>query len=170
MVFVSLLILHLVKHINMRMKIKHLFILILACSGWSACQKQSQECLALPVALEILSANVRIVDKTTGADLFLSPTSPYKPSDLKVTSSVSGSNVQLWVDSTQKDKRFVRIIGFETQTFILKLASLPADTVQMDVSVTQGRCFSTSSVSAIFLNGKGVCAPCSFTDIVTISK
>jgi hypothetical protein len=153
------------------MKIKHLFILILACSVCGACQKQSERnCLALPLAIQILSANVRIVDKTTGADLFLSPTSPYKLSDLSVTSSVTGSNVQLWVDSTQKDKRFVRIIGFETQTYILKLAALPADTVLMNVSVTQGQCFSTSAVSAITLNGKAVCAPCSFSDIVTISK
>lgn len=122
------------------------------------------------MALQILSANVRIVDKTTGADLFLSPTSPYKLSDLTVTSSLTGANVTLFVDSAQKDKRFVMLTGNETQTFILKLATLPADTVQMNVSVKQGECYSTSSVSAIILNGKGVCAPCSFTDIVTISK
>jgi hypothetical protein len=152
------------------MKIKHVFILILACSAGSACQKQSQQCLALPLALQILTANVRIVDKTTGADLFLSPASPYKLSDLTVTSSVTGSNVTLWVDSAQKDKRFVMIEGNETQNFILKLAALPADTVRMVVSVTQGRCYSTSAVSAITLNGKGVCAPCSFSDLVTISK
>ncbi|HZY38980.1 MAG TPA: hypothetical protein VFE53_20105 [Mucilaginibacter sp.] len=152
------------------MKIKQLFIFILACSVCSACQKQSQQCLALPLALQILSVNVRIVDKTTGADLFLSPTSPYKLSDLKVTSSVTGSNVQFWADSTQKDKRFVLIVGFETQTYILKLAALPADTVLMDVSVTPGRCFSTYSVGAIKLNNKAVCAPCSGSDIVTISK
>ncbi len=152
------------------MRIKHLFALLLACSVGSACEKQSQQCLAVPMAYQILSANVRIVDKTTGADLFLSPTSPYKPSDLTVTSSVTGSNVTLLVDSSQKDKRLVRIIGNESQTFILKLAALPADTVHMDVSVTQGRCYSTSAVSAITLNGKGVCAPCSFSDLVTISK
>ena len=152
------------------MKIKHLFILILACSLYSACDKQNEQCQALPMALQILSANVRIVDKTTGADLFLSPTSPYKLSDLSVTSSVAGSNVTLLVDSSQKDKRLVRIIGNETQTFILKLAALPPDTVHMDVSVTQGRCYSTSQVSTITLNKKGVCAPCSFSDMVTISK
>jgi hypothetical protein len=152
------------------MKTKYLFMLLLACSGWSACQKNNDgQCLALPLAMQILSANVRIIDKTTGADLFLSPTSPYKPSDLTVTSSVPG-NVNLWVDSAQKDKRFVVIEGYETQTFILKLAALPADTVHMEVLVTQERCYSTTSVSAITLNGKSVCAPCSFSDIVTISK
>ena len=152
------------------MKIKHLFILLLACSVGSACEKQSEKCLALPVALQILSANVRIVDKTTGADLFLSPGSPYKLSDLTVTSSVTGSNINLWVDSSQKDRRLVRIIGDETQAFIVKLAALPADTVQMNVAVSQGRCYATSSVSSITLDGKGVCAPCSFNNIVTISK
>ena len=152
------------------MKIKHLLILILACSAGSACKNYSEQCLAVPMAYQILSANVRIVDKTTGADLFLSPASPYKLSDLTVTSSVTGNNVTLLVDSSQKDKRFVRIIGNETQNFILKLAALPADTVRMNVSVTQGRCYSTSSVSSITLNGKAVCAPCSFSDLVTISK
>jgi len=146
-------------------------MLLLACSGWSACKKPNDtQCLMVPMALQILSANVRIVDKTTGADLFLSPSSPYKPSDLTVTSSVTGSNVTLRVDSAQKDKRFVMIIGNETQNFILKLAALPADTIHMEVSVTQGRCFSTSTVSAITLDGKAVCAPCNFSNIVTISK
>ncbi|MFI5136874.1 MAG: hypothetical protein ACHQIM_03545 [Sphingobacteriales bacterium] len=153
------------------MKTKYLLILILACSGWSACIKHNDTpCLAVPMALQILSANVRIVDKTTGADLFLSPASPYKPSDLTVTSSVTGSNVRLWVDSAQKDKRFVVIESNETQNFILKLAALPADTIHIDVSVTQGKCYSTSTVSAITLNGKAVCAPCNFSNIVTIRK
>jgi hypothetical protein len=153
------------------MKTKYFFMLLLACSGWSACNKRNDTpCLALPMALQILSANVRIVDKTTGADLFLSPSSPYKLSDLTVTSSLTGNNVTLWVDSAQKDKRFVVITGRETQNYILKLAALPADTIHMDVSVTQGRCFSTSSVSSITLNGKAVCAPCNFSNIVTISK
>jgi len=152
------------------MKIKHLSILLLACCVGSACEKQSQQCLAVPMALQILSANVRIVDKTTGADLFLSPTSPYKPSDLTVTSSVTGSNVILWVDSAQTDKRFVVINGHETQTFYLKLATLPADTIRMNVLDTQGRCYTTQSVSSITLNGKAVCAPCSFSDLITISK
>jgi|SRR6185503_4469912 len=152
------------------MKIKHLSILLLACCAGSACEKQSQQCLAVPMTMQILSANVRIVDKTTGADLFLSPTSPYKPSDLKVTSSVTGSNVTLFVDSAQKDKRFVSIQGRETQIFYLKLAALPADTIRMNVLDTQGRCYTTQSVSSITLNGKVACAPCSFSDIVTISK
>jgi len=144
---------------------------MIACGGWNACKKNNDtQCLVVPMALQILSANVRIVDKTTGADLFLSPSSPYKLSDLAVSSSVTGSNVSLLVDSTQKDNRFVMIIGSQTQTFILKLAALPADTVHMEVSVNQGKCYSTQSVSAITLNGKTVCAPCTFSNIVTISK
>jgi len=144
--------------------------LILACSAGSACKNYSEQCLAVPMAYQILSANVRIVDKTTGADLFLSPASPYKLSDLTVTSSVTGSNVTLLVDSSQTDKRFVRIRGDETQTYILKLAALPADTVRMDISLTQGKCNVVGEVSAITLNGKAACAPCSPNDIVTISK
>ena len=153
------------------MKTKHLLLLLLACSGWSACKKNNDtQCPVFPVALQLLSANVRIVDKTTGADLFLTPSSPYKFSDLSVTSSLTGNNISMVVDSAQKDKRFVLILGHETQDFILKLAALPADTVHMEVSVTQGKCYSSSKVSAITLNRKAVCAPCSFSDIVTIRK
>ncbi|WP_295667225.1 hypothetical protein [uncultured Mucilaginibacter sp.] len=153
------------------MKTKHLLLLLLACSGWSACKKNTQpQCLALPLAPIMLSANVRIVDKTTSADLFLSPTSPYKLSDLSVSTSLQNATVNFWVDSVHKDKRFVVLHGFETQTWIVKLAALPADTVHMDVSVTQSRCYATPFVGKITLNGKAVCAPCSYSDVVTISK
>jgi hypothetical protein len=153
------------------MRINWLIIWMLACIFWSSCKSSNEpQCLALPLAAVILSANVRIVDKTTGADLFLSPTSPYKLSDLEITSSLTGTNINFFVDSANKDKRFIGIMGNNSQRFILKLAALSADTINMSILVTHGRCYDTQTVSAITLNNTRVCGPCSFDDLVTIKK
>jgi hypothetical protein len=113
---------------------------------------------------------VKIVDKTTNADLFLSRTSPYKFSDLKVTSSMSGSNVDLRADTAQTNNRFVAILSATSQTFIIKLAALPADTLNVVVKTDLPRCCPQPSIDAITLNNNLICHPCSLNQLVTIKK
>jgi hypothetical protein len=113
---------------------------------------------------------VRIVDKTTGSDLFLSPNSPYKLSDLKVSSSVDGDNINVMVDSTDKANRFVRILATSTQTFTLKLASLSADNIRVVLKTDSPKCCPTIKISSITLNAASVCSPCSNSEAVTITK
>ena len=103
--------------------------------------------------------------------LFLSPSSPYKFSDLVVTSSLMvGQDHNVQVDSVEKDNRFINIAGDESQTFILKLASLPADTIRISVGVTASRCYQSTNLNSVTLNKTSLCSPCSFAQVFTIKK
>jgi len=154
------------------MKVKLCTVLILACAVWFGCKQNETPCSALPLAPPLPSdIRVRIVDKTTGADLFLTPTSPYKFSDLVVTSSLMvGQDHNVQVDSVEKDNRFISIAGDESQTFILKLASLPADTIRISVGVTASRCYQSTNLNSVTLNKTSLCSPCSFAQVFTIKK
>src|SRR3569833_4422230 len=110
------------------MKAKVLYVLMFGCLSWLSCKTNTaSKCGPCPLIAQFAPfINVRIVDKTSGADLFLSPTSPYKLSDLKINSSVDGENINVFVDSIAKDNRFVKILATTTQTFTIKLATLSA--------------------------------------------
>ncbi len=75
------------------------------------------------------TVKVRVLDKVSGADLLLSPTSPYKPSDLKVTNAANDS-VRFFVDSVDAGNRTIVPIP-DPPTVVLKLASLTADTIKV---------------------------------------
>jgi hypothetical protein len=112
-----------------------------------------------------------MVDKVSGADLFLSPGSPYKPSDLSVASSVNGPNVTFYVDSTtEKDTRFIRLISPESQTFTLKLASLSPDILRVVLAQDSPRCCPVTRIKSITVDNVQQCGPCSFAQMVTIKK
>lgn len=154
------------------MKGKVLSILILACTIWISCKTNTtSKCGPCPEYAQLAPfVNVRIVDKTTSADLFLSPNSPYKFSDLKVTGSVSGDAVSVGVDSSQKDNRFVRILALPSQTFTLKLASLSADSLRVVIKQDSPKCCPIMKVGSITLNTTLICTPCSYSEAVTIRK
>lgn len=117
----------------------------------------------------LMELKVKIVDKTTGADLFLSPTSPYKPSDLIVSSSVSGS-YHFPVDSTDTNDRNIRLADFESQTYTLQLAKLSADHIKIATGLSDQKCCATTEVKSIMLNDSLVCSPCSALQAVVIKK
>ncbi|MGZ3945250.1 MAG: hypothetical protein ACXVJB_09920, partial [Mucilaginibacter sp.] len=151
---------------------KALFILMLGGMTLMSCKTNvTSKCGPCPlIAFFAPTINVRIVDKTTGADLFLSPNSTYKLSDLKVSSSVDGDNINVIVDSTDKANRFVRILATATQTFTIKLASLSADNVRVVLKTDSPKCCPTIKVSSITLNTTSVCGPCSNNEPVVIQK
>ncbi|WP_426670535.1 hypothetical protein ACPPVU_04660 [Mucilaginibacter sp. McL0603] len=157
------------------MKAVGLFILWLVCMVLVSCQNNhsggiTSKCGPCPMYLEILpTIGVKIVDKTTGADLFLSPTSPYKLSDLKVTSSVNDS-VRFVVDSLGTGNRFVRVPSPETQTFTIKLAALSADSIRVVLARDSPVCCPRTRIKSITLNNVQQCSPCSLAQLVTIKK
>jgi hypothetical protein len=154
------------------MRTKAIFMLMLGGMLIMSCKTTvTSKCGPCPLfAFFAPAIDVRIVDKSSGADLFLSPNSPYKLSDLKVSSSVDGDNINVVVDSTDKANRFVKILATSTQTFTIKLASLSADNVRVVLKTDSPKCCPTIKVSSITLNTTSVCRPCDNSEAVTIVK
>jgi hypothetical protein len=157
------------------MKIRNVIIILLISTALLSCRYNPGEirkpCSGpCPLYLVAPFIEVKIVDKTTNADLFLSRTSPYKFSDLSVTSSISGANVDVRADTTQTNNRFVAILSAASQTFILKLAALPADTINVVIKKDSPRCCPQPAINAITLNNNLICHPCSLNQLVTIKK
>jgi hypothetical protein len=146
-------------------------ILLIICTILTLCKSTpTEKCGPCPLIAQLAPfINVKIVDKVTGADLFLSPGSPYKFSDLKVTSSING-DVFVNVDSTQQNNRFIRILSATSQTFKLKLSTLSADSIIVTTRNDSPRCCPILTIRRIVLNTTPVCDPCTFNQLITIKK
>lgn len=136
-----------------------------------SCRNDSKECrVPCPLAMIYMVMKVKIVSKTTGADLLLSPKSPYKPSDLNVTSSINGPNFHVNVDSADKANRSVLLPDWSSQSYILQLANLSADNIKVIVGTNGATCCAVPEVKSIMLNDSLVCAPCNSQQDVVIKK
>ena len=158
------------------MKVSGSFLLAIACIVFASCRNShsggvTDKCGPCPLyVVEILpTIGLKIVDKTTGADLFLSPTSPYKLSDLKVTSSVPDS-VRFRLDSLGPGDRFVVIPSPQTQTFTIKLAALSADSIKVVLARDSPVCCPRTRIKSITVDNLQVCGPCSLAQLITIKK
>ncbi len=131
----------------------------------------SSKCGPCPeYAMVFPAVDVRIVDKGTGADLFLSPGSPYKISDLKISSTYTENPVNFTVDSSQNNNRFLRLYAFPSQTFTLKLASLTADNLQVVLKTDSPKCCPFIKLDRVLLNDSTICNSCNFGQMVVIKK
>ena len=149
--------------------------LLLLALVWTSCHNGSgnmtNKCGPCPLYDVIFMVmKVKIVSKTTGADLFLSPNSPYKPSDLNVSGSIAGPSYHFAVDSSDTNNRSVLLPAFETQTYTLQLATLSADHIKVTAGLNDQKCCATTVVKSIMLNDSLVCAPCSAQQEVVIKK
>lgn len=150
---------------------KKLLIVALVLLAFVSCKHtEASKCSVCPaIAVVAPIIGVRIVDKTTGADLFLSPGSPYQLSDLKVTGSADGNDLIVNVDSTDKANRFIRII-VSPQTFKLKLGDLAADNIRVTMKLDSPKCCSIPKIHEVDLNNTVVCSACGLRPIVIIKK
>ena len=122
-----------------------------------------------PTALILPTVRVKIVDKVSGADLLLSPTSPYKISDLKVNDAANDS-VRFFVDSVDEGKPFVVIPIPQTNTMAIKLASLTPDTIRVVFARDSPVCCPQTRIKSITLDNVQQCSPCTFAQLITIKK
>ena len=150
---------------------KKLLIIVLVLLAFVSCKHtEASKCGPCPAfALAAPIIGVRIVDKTSGADLFLSPDSPYKLSDLKVTGSADGNDLVVDVDSTDKANRFVKII-VSPQTFKLKLGDLAVDSIRVVMKIDSPKCCSIPKIHEVDLNNTVVCSACGYNPMVIIKK
>jgi hypothetical protein len=132
----------------------------------------TDKCGACPVLYGLAifpTVKVRIVDKMSGADLLLSPASPYKLSDLKVTNAANDS-VRFFVDSVDAGARTIVIPIPDPPTFVLKLASLTPDTIKVVFARDSPVCCPQTRIKSIMLDNVLQCSPCSFAQLITIKK
>ncbi|MBS1519437.1 MAG: hypothetical protein JST50_00455 [Bacteroidetes bacterium] len=159
------------------MKKAYLVLLLLALV-WTSCHNGSgnmtNKCGPCPLtanAAILMVAKVRILDKTTGADLILAHTSPYKPSDLHVSSSLTGPGYQFTVDTSSfSGYPSVWLIDYQSVNYTLQLANLSADQIKVVAGLNSQKCCATTEVKSIMLNDSLVCAPCSPQQEVVIKK
>ena len=76
----------------------------------SACHNSTgtitKKCGPCPMYLEVLPVvGIKMLSKTTGVDLLLSPNAPYRLSELKVSSSVSGPGYHFIVYTSDASNR-----------------------------------------------------------------
>jgi hypothetical protein len=156
------------------MKKIYIGLLLLSTLTGLSCNNGQQKCGPCPLAAANLAilmvAKVKIVDKTTGADLFLSHSSPYKLSDLSVTSSTDGPVTNFMVDTVDANNHSVWLLALASQTYTIQLASLSADHIKIITGPNSQKCCATNEVKSIMLNDSLVCAPCSPQQDVVIRK
>ena len=148
-----------------------LLLLLLTLTGISCHSGSASKCGPCPLmnTAIYMIMKVRIADKTTGADLFLSPGSPYKSSDLKVTSSID-TGFHFRIDSLDASTSFVVLPDFQSVTYTLQLANLSADHIKVVTGLNSKKCCATTEVQSITLNDSLICAPCSPQQEVLIKK
>lgn len=113
---------------------------------------------------------IKMLSKTTGADLLLTPNALYKPSDLKVSSSISGPGYHFIVDTSDLSNRLIWIPSPESQTFTLQLANLSTDNIKVIALRDSPVCCPRLRIKSIVLDDSLICNPCSFRQVVTIRK
>jgi len=155
---------------------KPYIILLLLAIIWSSCHNgtgnMTNKCGPCPLtanAVPLMVAKVKLVDKTTGANLLLVPGAPYQLSDLSVTSSIS-ADYHFLLDTQSTDKPAIWLPDNESQTITLKLGSLTADNIKVVAGLTAQKCCAVTEIKSIMLNDSLVCAPCSAQQAVVIRK
>ena len=153
------------------MKKNYIGLLLLLTLIGLSCHNDSKECrIPCPLAAIRMVMKVRIVDKTTGADLLLTPNSPYKPSDLTVSSSLNGPGYRFIVDTADTNNLFILLDDYASQTYNLQLANLSVDQIKIVTGPSSQQCCATLQIKSIMLNDSQVCAPCSPQQEVVIKK
>lgn len=156
------------------MKKIYIWLMLFAVT-WSACHNGTgtitKKCGPCPLYLEVLpSVGIKMVNKTTGADLILGSNSPYKPSDLRVSSSISGAGYHFIVDTSNTNTRGIWVPSPESQTLTLQLANLSPDNIKVVALRDSPLCCPRLRIKSIVLDDSLICSPCSLGQVVTIRK
>lgn len=149
-----------------------LLLTVIAASCHNGSGNITDKCGPCPLynSVALMVVKVKLVDKTTGADLLLTPTAPYKLSDLKISSSVSGTLDHYLLDTVSASKPSIWLPDMESQTYTLQLGNLSADHIKAVVGLSDQKCCAVTAVKSISLNDSLVCAPCTIQPEVVIKK
>jgi hypothetical protein len=116
---------------------------------------KDKKCLPCPVALQAPpNLTFRVVDRTTGNDLFFGASAKYDTSQLKVHHIMNGHPDTAYLHIDAVNQKFnVRIMAnHEIDTVTMNIADKPQDILLFKRVIGTG-CCSTSYVSSITFNG-----------------
>lgn len=139
----------------------------------SGCASNStSKCDPCPLIATVLpNINFRIVDKTTGEDLFFAAAPKYKINQLKLRHIINGKadSVFLRVDSAAK--KFNVFVGPSgpVDTVTMQLADKPQDILLFKTGKTPG-CCSVVVLNSVSYNGTVVYTRASGPDLVLLAK
>ncbi|MEN0056890.1 MAG: hypothetical protein AAGC65_24640 [Mucilaginibacter sp.] len=147
-------------------------LLMLTCISCS--KKEKATCLLAPYALILPSFDFKVVDKTTGTDLFFSAQPTYTLSDIKVVFKNTSNKVDSLAPPMKINdgagNRFHYIIpgNRTTDTCFIKIKNLKTDTVISTIGSIKGECAPIVTIK-IQVNQE---APMKYSngDVITIRK
>jgi hypothetical protein len=148
-------------------------ILLAACMLITGCAANSRNkcniCPAAPPIIPYLS--FRVVDKTSGNDLFFGAAAVYKTSQLKLNHLVNGvaDSVHVFVNSTDHDFQINVSPIHNVDTVTMNIASLPQDVFLFKTSTSTG-CCPTLIFNAVLFDGNVVYTPAGGPNVVVIAK
>jgi len=149
------------------------FFTALICLTTFACKKKQElVCGACPALyLPIQGITVKIVDKTTGDDLFFGNGAPYKISQLKLYQLVDGKPDSIFadVDSTERDFFIGVNLLHNTDTVNMQIANLSQDNLIINTSLS-GPCCPIQVISSVFFDGTAVYRTSNQSQVIVLKK
>jgi hypothetical protein len=152
--------------------------LLLLLSGVSCSKNKNKtnNCQLIPVALILQAIKFRVVDKTSGQDLFFTPNPRYALTDIKIVFR-NGSNKLDSISPPQKEElpngsHFVYPIPYTRtlDTCYIKIKNLKTDTVISIIEATKNECGTTSyNLNKVQVN-KNAPIAYSYSNVVIIKK
>ncbi|HZY38171.1 MAG TPA: hypothetical protein VFE53_16055 [Mucilaginibacter sp.] len=142
-------------------------LLMTACGHYT-----TNKCELCPEAPELQPyLNFRVVDKTTGHDLFFGANANYKTSQLTLNHLVNGQAqpIQPIIDTAAQYFHFFVATVHNTDTITMNIATLPQDTFLFKTHSTGGCCMSTV-FDAVLFDGNVVYTPSGGPNVVVIDK
>jgi hypothetical protein len=118
-------------------------MLTLFAPGCTTSTKSRNKCGPCPeIAEQLPNLNFRVVDKTTGNDLFFGAGAPYKISQLVMHHLVNGKpdSVFMRVDTASHSFYIFDAPNHPIDTVTMNIASLPQDIITFNTTVTGGCC------------------------------
>jgi hypothetical protein len=134
--------------------------------------KSTAKCGPCPL-YPIVAPNIafRVVDKTSGHDLFFGSTAIYKISDLKMYHVINGKpdSIALNADSVGKYFRIFVVPEHMVDTVTMQIANKPQDILLFTNAVTGG-CCSRQYLRSVSFNGSIVYTQANGASIIVLAK
>jgi hypothetical protein len=143
-----------------------------------SCHKASPVCLQAPTTAPLSpNVNFRVVDKTTGTDLFFGAGAIYTPSQLKFSHILNGQPDTVYLMTNTADRFFnIRILPAHgavvhyADTVTMQIANKPQDVFLFNTKDIISPCYTTRVLVSVEFNGKVIFTPENGPNVAVLMK